>query len=297
MKIGKDFRIFSMRQSLIGDSLMSLPLLTLLEKMHPNSYKIWHLSRKCSQSTFLYLNHPLIDKILITDCEEGFGPNDIEEMKKCDLVINTMPPHHSSHDWPQNFDIYTETALMAGFTLEQYNLLSEEEKRPKLVKWFNIEKQAQKTIALWPCAGYGNENKRNPSECFYLALVSGLCLFGYKVIQFGHPKDYDLQGLINNTTEQVKPNFSCKNNLPFFDQIKMTLGCDLVISTDSGSGLIFGAYEMPQISLLTNHFPGHVRNLAAFAPNNKNNTNFIGVGSPNNISVFEVLNKVKELCP
>jgi len=296
-KIGKNFRIFGIRQSLIGDSIMALPLLTLLEKMQPDSYKIWHIARKCSQSAQLYFNHPLIDKILITDCDEGFGQKDEEEMRKCDVRFNTTPPFHSSADWPNNYNIYEETALMAGFTLEQYNTLTDEEKRPKLIKWFNVEKQRPKTIALWPCAGYGNENKRNPSELFYLALIGGLSLYGYKIIQFGHPKDYNLQSLVNVCDQHVKDNFSVINHLSFFDQIKMTLGCDLVISTDSGSGLIFGAYEMPQISLLTNHFPNHTKNFTAFSPNNINNTNFIGIRSPDNIDVLKVLAKVKELCP
>lgn len=298
-KTGKNFKCFGTRQSLLGDALMSFPILNFLEKQYPNSYKIFHLARKCSQMAPLLLNHPLIDRILISDCEEGFGPKDIEEMKACDIVLNTMPPYHSREDWPNFFTIFEETWLMSGLKLEDYHSLSEEEKRPKLVKWFNIEKQPKKTIALWPCAGYGNENKRNPSKEWYFNLTKKLISEGYSVIQFGHPKDYNFIPLIlapPYSRIDGFENFQSLKHLPFFDQIKMTLGCDLVISTDSGSGLIFGAYEMPQISLLTNHFPGHTRNLTAFAPNNLNNTNFIGVGNPDNISQEEVLKRVKELC-
>lgn len=293
-KLNKNFRIFSMRQSLIGDSLMALPLLTLLEKLYPGSFKIWHIAKKCSQAIPIYYNYPLIDKILVSDCNEGFGPNDIEEMKKCDLVINTMPPYHTSHDWPNNFTIFEETAFMAGFTMEQYNFLTEDEKRPKLVKWFNVEKQAPKTIALWPCAGYGKENTRNPSKEWYDKLISQLHREGYNIIVFGHPKDYSFHNFIFLGSEI---SFKIENHLPFFDQIKMTLGCDLVISTDSGSGLIFGAYEMLQITLLTNHFPGHTKNLFAFAPNNINNHNMFGLGNPDKIQIDAVIKKVKELIP
>lgn len=296
-KTGKNYKIFGIRGSLIGDNIMALPLLTLIEKLRPDCYKYWQVARKGAQMVPLLLNHPLIDRIVISDCEEGMGPKDIEIAKKCDIVFDVMPQHPAEQDWPNYRNIYEETALMAGFSMQNYNLLTEEEKRPKLVKWFNVEKQPAKTIALWPCAGYGNENKRNPSEEWYFKLLEYLTKEGYVVLQFGHPKDYNLHSAVVNRGYYSQHNFFCKNTLPFFDQIKMTLGCDLVISTDSGSGLIFGAYEMPQITLLTNHFPNHTKNLTAFAPNNLKNTNFIGVGSPDNILHEEVLKKVKEICP
>lgn len=283
--MNKNFRIFLARQSLIGDVIMSTPMLNYFERLYPGSYKVFHLARKCSQMAPLLFNHPLIDKLLITDCDEGFGPNDYAEMAKCDIVINTMPPHesHSSHDWPQNFNIYEETWIMAGLPLEEYHKLPPEEQRPKLVKWFNVE-PSPKTIALWPCAGYGVENKRNPSQSWYKTLVEYLNTAGYRVLQFGHPRDFTVDG-----SQDMR-------HLGFFEQIKMSVGCDLAITTDSGSGLILGAYEMKQISLLTNHFPGHTRNLEAFAPNNPFNTNFVGVGGADNISqrlvVDEVLNKL-----
>lgn len=284
-KTGKNFKIWGMRGSLIGDNLMALPLLTLLEKMYPGSYKYWQVARKGSQMVPLLLNHPLIDRLVISDCNEGMGLNDIAIFNECDLRFNVMPNHPLEQDWPNYRNIYEETAVMSGFTMEQYNLLTEDEKRPRLVKWFNIEKQQPKTIALWPCAGYGNENTRNPSKKWYEGLIHILSFLNYNVIQFGHPNDFH----INNAID--------KRALPFFDQIKMSLGCDLVISTDSGSGLIFGAYEMPQITLLTNHFPGHVKNLTAFAPNNKNNTNFIGIGGADKINQVSVVEKIREICP
>lgn len=293
-KTGKNFKVWGVRQSLIGDSIMALPILNYIEKSFPNSFKYWQIARKCSQSASLYFNHPLIDKIVISDCDEGMGPKDIEIAKTCDVFFNTMPPHPMEQDWPNYRNIYEETWVMAGLPLAEYHKMTPEEQRPKLYKWFNVEKRKPKTIAIWPCAGYGNENKRNPSKEWYNKLIEELNHNGYHVLIFGHPKDYSFREYLFLGSDYY---FAVENHLPFFDQIKMTLGCDLVISTDSGSGLIFGAYEMPQISLLTNHFPNHTKNFTAFAPNNPNNHNIIGIGNPDKIQQDAVVKKVKELCP
>lgn len=286
MKTGKNFKIFGMRQSLLGDTIMSLPILNYLHKIYDNPYIYFQIAQKCSQGALLYLNHPRIDQLVISDCNEGFGQRDRDIMGQCDLVINTMPAHPDSR-FPNDFNIYEETFRMAGFPIEEYYKLSPEEQRPKLHKWFNIEKAPAKTVGFWPCAGYGKENKRNPSWDWYTNLLVLLDKDGYNLCQFGHPNDFG--GRYWGT--KVKN----MNQLPFFDQIKMSLECDLVLGTDSGAGLIIGAYDHPQISLLTNHWPGHDRNPYAFAPNNLNNINFFAKESADNINYQEVFEKIREI--
>jgi len=295
MRTGKNLKMFGVRGSLIGDSIMALPILTFVEKQFPNSYKYWQIAKKCSQAAPLYFNHPLIDKIVISDCNEGMGPKDLEIAKDCDIVFNVMPQHPLQQDWPNYRNIYEETWVMAGLPMEYYNSLTAEERRPKLYKWFDVEKQPKKTIALWPCAGYGRENTRNPSEGWYSGLIAMLCRIGYNVIQFGHPKDYNLKSIIDCMDKDIEEKFFVMNHLSFFEQIKMSLGCDLVIATDSGSSLVLGAYEIPQITLLTNHFPNHIQNFEAFGPNNLNNINFISIGHPDNIKITDILKQVKEM--
>lgn len=280
--MSKDFKIWGIRGSLIGDSIMALPMLNWLEKRHPGSYKYWQIARKCAQSAPIYFNHPLIDRIVISDCDEGMGPKDIEIAQKCDIVFNVMPDHPLEQDWPNYRNIYEETWVMAGLPLSEYHAMTPEEQRPKLTRWFET-KRIHQTIAIWPCAGYGSEGKRHPSRKWYNNLVKKIKDSGWKVYQFGHPNDFKIEDVIDFRER------------PFFDQIRTTLGCDLVISTDSGSGLIFGAYEMPQISLLTNHFPGHKTNLTAFGPNNPNNHNFVGVDFADKISHDEVVEKIKNV--
>lgn len=282
-------RIWGVRGSLIGDTLSALPILSWLERRFPGSYRHWVVARKCSQSIQLYLNHPLIDKLVVTDCHEGMGPRDIEIAKTCDIVFDTMPQHPEGDIWPNRRNLWEETWVMAGLPLSEYHALPPDEQRSHLVQWFEVEKQPAKTVALWPCAGYGIENKRNPSRDWYVKLLNQLHAEGCIIYQFGHPKDYTFDLWSGPTYRDFR-------RLALFDQIKLTLGCDLMIGTDSGSALVVGAYEkIPQISLLTNHWPGHVENPTAFATNSPLNTSFFSPGTADGIKQEDVVAKVMEI--
>jgi ADP-heptose:LPS heptosyltransferase len=275
MRIGKNFRMWGVRGSLLGDCIGALTVLNSIEQHHPGSFKYWQVAAKCSHIAPLFIGHPLIDRIVISDCPEGMGPRDREIAATCDIVFNVMPEHPWEQDYPNHRDFYHETFIMSGLGDQDYFALPPEQRLPKLVKWFRSESRltaASKIIAIWPQAGYGKEPKRSPGQVWYQALVDDLISRGYDIIQFGHPADFELAGVCRRT------------HIDFFQQVRETLSCDLVISTDSGSGLIFAAYEHPQITLTAPHWPGHVRNLDALAPKNRNGHVFVGVGSADRIS-------------
>jgi len=284
--MNKSFSVFGVRQSLLGDCIGALPVLNHVNKVWPGSFNYWHIARKCSHIAPLFIGHPLINRIVISDCQEGFGPKDVEIMNSCNLVINTMPEHPHQHDWPNFKDFYCETFAMSGFSVSDYFALPPEQRLPKLVKWFRPEARltAKKHIvALWPQAGYGKEPKRSPDQAWYQSFVNDLIARRYDVVQFGHPADFELEGVCRRT------------HIDFFQQVRETLSCDLVISTDSGSGLIFAAYEHPQITLTAPHWPGHVRNLDALAPQNRNGHVFLDARGASHISQADVVAKIREV--
>jgi len=275
-------KIYGCRAQLIGDAIMALPILTYLEKKYPNSFKYWSVAKKISQAVSLFINHPLINQIHVTRGLEGPEKDDYILINSCDLILNVNPQHPDAR-YPNDFNIYEETFRMAGFSIEEYNTLSEEEKRPKLVKWFDVKKHPN-AIALFAFAGYNRQPFRNPSIEWYNDLIVELNKMGYYVFQFGHD------------TESHFYNISWRfNNQSYFEQIKMALGCDFVINTDSGSGLAIGAYEHPQISLLTNHWPGHNKNFFALAPNNINNQNLFARNGCDNILIEHVIEAIKNI--
>lgn len=262
MKEGKNFKVLGVRQSLIGDCIMSLPVLNYVEKCRPNSYKYWHVAKKCSQSAPLFYNHPLIDKIIITDCEEGFGPKDKELVMQCDFSFNTTPQHPFGEYWHNYRSMVEETWVMAGINISEYYQLSEEEKTPSLTKWFDVKKQ-NNTIAVHCFAGYGRDNHRSPSKQWWDETIKILSSSGYKIIRFGHPREPEIAD-----SEDLR-------HLPFIEQVQSALCSSVYIGTDSGFSLVMGAYAHPQITLLTNWNVNHTKNLTCLQPINKNNISIV----------------------
>ena len=177
---------------------------------------------------------------------------------------------------------------MAGLPIDLYHNLPKEQQVPKLAKWFPIEKRP-KTIALWGWAGFGIENRRNPSLDWYEKLCK--LIIGeteFKIFRFGHPKEPDL------VTNEYIQDF---RHLDFFGQIKMTLGCDLAINTDSGSGVALAAYGHKQINLIIKNAPNHIDNFLAFCPKNCNNNgiNLVGLDGTDSIKFEDVLAAINQL--
>jgi ADP-heptose:LPS heptosyltransferase len=285
MKEGKNFKVLGVRQSLIGDCIMSLPALNFIEKRRPNSYKYWHIAKKCSQAAPLFYNHPLIDKIVITDCEEGFGPKDIALSKECDFVFNTTPQHPFGEYWHDHRNMLEETWIMAGIRLSEFDNLTEEQRIPSLVKWFNTDK-INKSIAIHCFAGYGRDNHRSPNQEWWQELINCLLKEGFKIIRLGHPREPNIDGC-----EDLR-------NLSFFEQVQISLGCTLYIGTDSGFSLTIGAYSHPQITLLTNWNINHTENPTCLQPINKNNItlfNEFKQGGCSGIAKEKVLETIKKL--
>jgi ADP-heptose:LPS heptosyltransferase len=300
-------KILAGRAQLIGDQLGALPVAGYFRKLYPQAKIIWPCAKKVSQAAPLYLNHPYIDQIYIYDGMEGpESMRDFQMHSLCDIIINPNPQHPFEHDWPNYRTFYQETFVMAGLPLHLYESLSLEEKFPKLYKWFNVPERSSflpdwvekkhKVIALWPFAGYGKEGFRTPSVEWYNNLINKLMDYDIHVVVFGHPNDPNLFSFDYDITEGHKSTWFVHKmrHIGFFEQIKNTLACDLVLSTDSGSGLIFAAYGHPQINFITNHWPNHKTNPLALAPQGERTFNFFGKGGADCIDIDAVLVTIKE---
>lgn len=279
---GKNLNIIGLRPSKGGDLITSLPVLNLLEKKYPNSYKTVSVAKKNSVFAQLLFNHPLIDRIHINEILENPNQIDLDFFNSHDIII---PPslQHPDPYWYNKYHMVEENFIMMGL---DWNELGEESKIPKLTKWFTHDK-FPKYIALWPMAGSGLDTKRSPSKEWYLKLIE-LILNNtdYNIFQFGHPNDFRLDD--NKRVINL-------NNLDFFEQIKMTLGCSFMIGTDAGSSLVMGAYNFPQITLLTDWMENHTSNFEALAPLNKNNISIFEKGGCDNIKQEIVLEKIKSI--
>ncbi len=289
----KKIKIFAGRGSLIGDTVMFLPALNLLEKYFPNSYKIFPISQKTSYSSIFFLNHPLIDKIHFVEKYENLGDKDFEIIKQCDYFIDPFPYHPPcpglsvgvDNFWYNHYTCVEETMRMASISMDAFRSLEEQEKKPKLYQSFSSERK-RKSIAIHARAGYNDAPIRNPSTAYWKELTKKIRNKGYKIYHCGVEKEEDIGEDIARIT-----------GLSLFDQIKVCLGCDLVIGTDSGFNWLIGAYGHPMISLLCCSAPNHNQNLFAFAPENykNNNINLLAHGSCDNIKQEEILDAIDKL--
>ena len=284
-KEGKNLKIIGLRPSKGGDLITSLPVLHLLEKKYPNSYKTVSVAKKNSVFAQLLYNHPLIDRIHINEILENSNKEDIDFFKSHDLII---PPNlqHPDPYWYNKQHMVQENFTMMGL---DWCDLEPELRAPRLVNWFDVE-HSPKTVAIWPMAGNGLDIKRSPTKQWYKKLLLRIMKeTDFKIIQFGHPNDFD----ILDASECCNGRFFVAKQLDFFAQIKRTLGCSFMIGTDAGSSLVMGAYEFPQITLLTDWMDNHVSNFEALSPMNKNNISIFERGGCDNINQDEVIKAVK----
>ena len=294
----KDIKIWGVRSGMIGDMIMALPILNYAHLLYPNSYKYWVIGRRFSQAAPLFINHPMIDKIHILKSPEALTYfDDINICKSCDIQIDITPQHPDGIPavncfWWNKYNLCEETFRMAGLDVDKYRKMPEVLKKPKLEPWFSIDRY-DNTIAIWPFAAYGKEPGRSPSLKYVTSLIRYIMGMGYNVRLFGHPNDPKLKTEFPNYADKYQ-DFSY---LSFFDQIKMSLGCNVCINTDSGSGWVLGAYGMRQISLLTNHAPNHTENLLSFAPENykSNNINLFSESNCDNINQELIIESIKKL--
>ncbi len=282
-----------LRNSMIGDIIASIPFCTYLEKKYPNSYKCAYIDLKCAAVVPFLLNQNLIDQVRISHKEDVFTDKDWAFYHTFDFRYDPFPKV-TDLEYFNNYHFCEELFRMNSLIgigridPKEYDILTKEEKKPRLHRWFNIDRH-KKTIAVWAKAGYANEDisidLRSPSKAWWEDLCFDLGKIGYKVLLFGHPN-----------SENINYTVDCRK-LSLFDAIKESLACDLVIATDSGAGgWIIGAYGMNQVLLYTNYKINHIRNYQAICPiNYKNNCHYIrGATGIDSIEHLNVLESIKD---
>jgi ADP-heptose:LPS heptosyltransferase len=268
-------KIWGIRSGLIGDTLIAKSGIKYLKKKYPDSYITWVIQKKCSQAAPLYINQEGIDKIYISGWED-LSKEDIVERDKHDIILNVSPPVRDQY-WFNKMSCLDQVFRMAEFD-DYKDIMTEEELEPNLIKWWidpssqnNLKNHAYSTfespsekrggnIAIWPFAHYHDVLNRSPSSNWWEALYYKL-KGKYEFHQFGwisEPSIFDHR----------------HNEKSFFEQIKLSLECDIIVGTDSGSMWILGAYKKPSIYLMTYHMYGHNENPESLRPINKNGKMF-----------------------
>jgi len=274
-------KIFGTRISLVGDIIMSLPVLQKLCEIVKDPYVYFSIAQKSQQAAPLFKNHPLIQEIKITDKFEDLGEEDHKIMAQCDIVLPVRPPPPDQFDWYNYRNLIQETTRMAGF-----NPCFTEGVMPILYFNRDIPTVSSKTIAIWPFAGYAQGLSRSPSLEWWKSIFNRLSDEGFNILHCG----VDAEPAIGEGK-----NYHRITNLEFIDQIYYSLGCCGAIGTDSGSMWVLAAYhKIPQINLITNWLPNHYQNLLALAPVGKKVHNLYADNGCSNININTVLENIYE---
>ena len=303
-------KIWGTSFSLIGDLIMSLPQLNYFKKKYPDSYIYFVIHKKIAYSAPLFFNHPLIDKIHISEKWSEFGQNDYEIAKDChvstaviDKNAKSILKRVPSNQWYNKRNCIYENALMSGIN-DLNKILTEDELYPKLYQWFDVgfdstqkkggytfkkkesseNKNLSDYISIWPFAAYGRSETRSPSEKWWIDAVNQIIKKGHKVLHCGYFTEPNLSDDNNNYKKITE--------LSFFDQIKISLATKLSIGTDSGSMWVLGAYNHPAIHLMTNWSENHKSNFSAFEPVNNHSITLFEQGGCDNIKIENMISSL-----
>lgn len=279
--------VLGFRPSMVGDLVMAVPLTTFLRNQYDDPFINWVVAAKCSQAAPLFINHPNIDRILVSSTDDGYGPELMELARRTDIVFDPSPQHPTGDGWvnESGINIYSETFRMSGFPVSMYRAMSVEDQMPTLCQWFRVDRRP-KTIAVWPSARQGEkENRRVPPLEWWQDLSTRLHKEGYGLIQCGHPAEFQGRGI---GAVDVR-------HKSFMENIEISLGCDAIVGTDSGSMVALAAYHsVPSISLLCPHWPGHTTNPLCFGPLGKHHRN-LWAPTHTSHSIDAVTEAIKEI--
>lgn len=242
----------------IGDSVCSLTAARYIKKIFPDSYSVATLDPRTRELAPLLLNHPDIDRIYITQKEEGY--TEMEEKWASTFDFNLpLFGHYVPDDWGKTispreanfrlrFQYQPRDSSLSG---DGWNTLTEEEKKPKLERWFNIERH-NKLVVIAPFVGYNLNDEitrmRSPSVEWWKPVVEMLFEMGFTIAQIGLSKS----PLIHNYPTAYNTKFSDKRDLSLLESVKLALSSDLFIGACGGMSMIINAYGHKSICPYTN---------------------------------------------
>jgi len=270
-------KLFGIRMNYIQDIIASLPILDLLEDEIGKTYNIFSIAKSCQEIIPIIKNHSKIQQIKISDYENNLGKTDFEAIKSCDYYINPSPIHPKEKDWYNFRSLIQETCFMAGLDYRLIKTLPYIDYKPKKLKSIN------KSIFIIPSYLDKEINKRfGPDDLWWNNILNNKF--------FNNIKIYSTE-LLN-----IKRDYQCiDNKYSFEEKINIALGSNLILAVPSDLSWTASAINStPQINILSNERPGHIKNYEAFAPIGEKVKNIFSPFSCNEIDrqrLFELISK------
>lgn len=242
-----------------GDLAINIPAINRIFRQYPDIMIDMPIHRQFADMAPLFLNHPTINSVVITDEYEHF-PNDKDrdmiKQRRYTHILNPMA-RHKRDDWWRL--MHQTSAVLFDYSDDSSQAtLTPAEQQINLVKWFETKKRPR-AVAFAPFAGYAynKTNDKMLTEKKANAIVKYLeesgCLV-YIMGGRGEPiLDYGIYYEDNS----------------YFDSVKIMLECEMLIHTDTGMGWICSGYQHKQLGLYGHRYYGKefVKNIQPVNPN------------------------------
>jgi ADP-heptose:LPS heptosyltransferase len=235
-----------------GDSVCSLVAARYIKKIFPNSYSVAVLDPRTKELAPLLINHPDIDRICISQKQEGYTDTEKQWASAFDYNLPLFG-HYVPDNWGKTMN-WVERNFRIRFQFEStdsklsvigWNTLTKEEKMPMLTPWFNVNR-LKKTIVISPFVGYNLSDEttrtRSPSMEWWINVVEMITKMGFNVVQIGLP----------NLPLIKHDKVNDKRELSLLESVKLALGADIFFGACGGMQFIINSYGHKTICPFTN---------------------------------------------
>jgi ADP-heptose:LPS heptosyltransferase len=258
-----------------GDIIMNTVAARSFKEQYPEFKLTLGVGPQFADMEPLFRDHPFFDAFHVYNSYDNWPDNiDFEYLnkEKYDIVFHGKPAHVD--EWYKFRHQYAEAAKMNSLPIPS-NL------NPILTKWFPIEK-LEKTIAFAPFAGYihNKNNDKMLSQYKTEIIVKFIKQLGYKVLFLGGSNEPEIPGVI-------------RLNSSYFESVKLMLGCQFLIHTDTGIAHAAGAYDFPRLGLYGYRYYGK-DNVKNIIPLNTNSIN-LHASNVNDIDDELIFQKIEEI--
>ena len=231
-------KIIGTNQGQRGDLIVGTVVARAIKTRFPQSHFTLGINKKYQDMIDLFRYHPYIDGIHIWEEYDNWpSKNDISFLKNnnYDIILHPMPKHPNEHCWFNLVKHLTESACIMN------GLVPPQDLNCILNKYFNLYEKYKNYICIAPFTAW---DIKNISLNKWEQIVAFINNKGFKVIQIGDDSEIIIKGAEK------------KNNISYFESVKIMLSCKFLLCLDGGMSWVASAYKHPVLGLYGYHFDG-----------------------------------------
>ncbi len=257
-----------------GDIILNTVAARSLKQIYPTAHFTLAIAPEYADMRDLFVHHPYIDEFHVYRSHDGTDQIDQQfrrEQGLYDVVFNGTPAHTIDRWWMIRHQA-EEVCLMNGLPIPSDIQC--------VLSMPNDVPDNKTFIGLQPFGGWQDwPNKKSFSLARANEVVAAIKALGFNVLQFGGEAEPTLEGATKFTGS-------------YFDSMRHMLGCEALVTTDSGRCWAASAYSFPTLGLYSNSYygPEYVRNIQPINPNAR----YLDADLVVNLPIDQIITTLKE---